>query len=165
MNKVKELRIDNTLWATPAPTRRVYHFSLLICYPSSFNLPLNTIIEFCSLVINISCVIEKDNEYFPEIYLDECLYVKDNPCPTTTLFSKKYKYNICTRNAMPTVLLLQMMGGWDRWGWLIYIRVWVGGHGVVSSYICFLFFYLVLLYFVVSRLLSLFIQLTFKYDN
>ena len=32
-------------------------------------------IEFRSLVINISCIIEKDNEYYPEIYLDE--YVKD----------------------------------------------------------------------------------------
>ena len=63
-------------------------------FNSDIDLPLNTIIEFCSLVINISCVIEKDNEYYPEIYLDECLYVKDNPCPTTTLFSKKYKYNI-----------------------------------------------------------------------
>ena len=42
------------------------------------DLPLNTIIEFCSLVINISGIIEKDNEYYPEIYLDECLYVKDN---------------------------------------------------------------------------------------
>ena len=63
-------------------------------FNSDIDLPLNTIIEFRSLVINISCVIEKDNEYYPEIYLDECLYVKDNPCPTTTLFSKKYKYNI-----------------------------------------------------------------------
>ena len=53
------------------------------------DLPLNTIIEFRSLLINVSCVIEKNNEYYPEIYLDECLYVKDNPCPTTTLFSKK----------------------------------------------------------------------------
>ena len=35
------------------------------------DLLLNTIIEFCSLVINISCVIEKDNEYYPDIYLDE----------------------------------------------------------------------------------------------
>ena len=25
-----------------------------------------------------SCIIKKDNEYYPEIYLDECLYVKDN---------------------------------------------------------------------------------------
>ena len=55
------------------------------------DLPLNTLIEFCSLVINISCIIEKDNEYYPEIYLDESLYIKDHPCPTTTLFSKKYK--------------------------------------------------------------------------
>ena len=60
---------------------------------SDIDLPLNTIIEFRSLVINISCVIEKDNEYYLEIYLDECLYVKNNPCPTKTLFSKKYKYN------------------------------------------------------------------------
>ena len=63
-------------------------------FNSDIDLPANTIIEFRSLVINISCVIEKNNEYYPEIYLDECLYVKDNPCPTTTLFSKKYKYNI-----------------------------------------------------------------------
>ena len=63
-------------------------------FNSDIDLPLNTIIEFRSLVINISCVIEKDNEYYLEIYLDECLYIKDNPCPTTTLFSKKYKYNI-----------------------------------------------------------------------
>ena len=63
-------------------------------FNSDIDLPLNTITGFRSLVINISCVIEKDNEYYPEIYLDECLYVKDNPCPTTTLFSKKYKYDI-----------------------------------------------------------------------
>ena len=63
-------------------------------FDSDIDLPLNTIIEFRSLVINISCVIEKDNEYYPEIYLDECLYVKDNPWPTATLFSKKYKYDI-----------------------------------------------------------------------
>ena len=63
-------------------------------FNSDKDLPLNMIIEFRSLVTNISCVIEKNNEYYPEIYLDECLYVKDNLCPTTTLFSKKYKYNI-----------------------------------------------------------------------
>ena len=36
----------------------------------------------------------------------------------------------CTRNSVPIVLLLKMMAGWDRWGrggWLIDIRVWVGG--------------------------------------
>ena len=63
-------------------------------FNSDIDLPLNTITEFRSLVIDISCVVEKDNEYYPEIYLDECIYVKDNPCPTTTLFSKIYKYNI-----------------------------------------------------------------------
>ena len=47
-------------------------------FNSDMDLPLNKIIEFRLLVINISCIIEKDNEYYPEIYLDECLYVKDN---------------------------------------------------------------------------------------
>ena len=66
------------------------------------DLPLNKTIEFSSLVINVSCIIEKDNEYYPEIYLSECLYVKDNTwyaksllsgCikfPTEGLFSRKY---------------------------------------------------------------------------
>ena len=45
-------------------------------FNSHIDLPLNTIIEFRSLLINISCVIEKDNEYYPEIYLDKCSYVK-----------------------------------------------------------------------------------------
>ena len=58
-------------------------------FNSDIDLPLNTIIEFRSPVINISCVIEKDNEYYLEIYLDEPSYIKINPCPTTTLFSKK----------------------------------------------------------------------------
>ena len=37
-------------------------------FNSNKDLPLNIIIEFRSLLINISCVIEKDNEYYPEIY-------------------------------------------------------------------------------------------------
>ena len=45
-------------------------------FNSDIDLPVNTIIEFHSLLINVSCVIEKDNEYYPEIYLDECSYVK-----------------------------------------------------------------------------------------
>ena len=36
-------------------------------FNSDIDLPLNTITEFRSLLINISCVIEKDNEYYPEI--------------------------------------------------------------------------------------------------
>ena len=46
-------------------------------FNSDTNLPLDTLIEFCSIVINVSCVIEKDDEYYPESYLAECLYVKD----------------------------------------------------------------------------------------
>ena len=37
-------------------------------FNSNIDLPLNTIIEFRSLLLNISCIIEKDNEYYPEIY-------------------------------------------------------------------------------------------------
>ena len=33
--------------------------------------------EFCSLVINVSCVFEKDNKYYPDIYLDEYLSIKN----------------------------------------------------------------------------------------
>ena len=43
-------------------------------FNSDIDLPLYTLTEFRSLVINVSCVIEKDNEYYPEIYLDECFY-------------------------------------------------------------------------------------------
>ena len=62
-------------------------------FNSDMDLPLNTKIEFHSLVINISCIIEKDNKYYPEIYLEECLYVKDNtwyikPTLSVDLFSR-----------------------------------------------------------------------------
>ena len=45
-------------------------------FNSDIDLPVNTIIEVPSLLVNVSCVIEKDNEYYPEIYLDECSYKK-----------------------------------------------------------------------------------------
>ena len=44
-------------------------------FNSDIDLPVNTIIEFRSLLINVSWVIEKDNEYYPEVYLDECSYL------------------------------------------------------------------------------------------
>ena len=44
-------------------------------FNSDIELPVNTIIEFRSLLINVSSVIEKDNEYYPEIYSDECSYL------------------------------------------------------------------------------------------
>ena len=47
-------------------------------FNSDIDLPVNTVIEFRSLLVNVSCVIEKDNEYYPEIYLDECSYVKNS---------------------------------------------------------------------------------------
>ena len=40
-------------------------------FNSDIDLPVNMITELHSLLINVSCVIEKDNEYYPEIYLDE----------------------------------------------------------------------------------------------
>ena len=61
-------------------------------FHSDIDLPLNTTIEFRSLVINISCIIEKDNEYYQEIYLDECLYVKDNTWYAKSLFSEYIKF-------------------------------------------------------------------------
>ena len=41
-------------------------------FNSDINLPLDTLIEFRSLVINVCSVIEKDNKHCPEIYLDVC---------------------------------------------------------------------------------------------
>ena len=46
-------------------------------FNSDIDLLTDTLIEFRSLVINVSCVIEKDGKYYPETYLDECMYVKD----------------------------------------------------------------------------------------
>ena len=45
-------------------------------FDSDLYLPLDTLIELHSLIINVNCVIEKDNEYYPEIYLDVCSYNK-----------------------------------------------------------------------------------------
>ena len=61
-------------------------------FNSDMDLPLKKIIEFRSLVINISFIIEKDNEYYPEIYLDECLYVKDNTWYVKNMLSCPIKF-------------------------------------------------------------------------
>ena len=53
-------------------------------FNSDTDLPLSMIIEFRSILINASCVIKKDNEYYPKIYLEGCLYVKGNIWPTRT---------------------------------------------------------------------------------
>ena len=46
-------------------------------FSSNLDLPLNALIKFRALSLTISCVIEKDGKYYPEIYLDEGLYVKN----------------------------------------------------------------------------------------
>ena len=39
-------------------------------FSSNIDVPLDTLIEFHMLTVFINCVIEKDNKYYPEIYLD-----------------------------------------------------------------------------------------------
>ena len=66
-------------------------------FNSDTSLPLDTLIGFRSLVIKVSCVIEKYNEYYPETYLDECLYVKDKVRQPSSLKLSSLKniiYNI-----------------------------------------------------------------------
>ena len=43
-------------------------------FSSDVDLPLDTLIEFHAITINIACIIEKGNEYYPEIHIDDCLY-------------------------------------------------------------------------------------------
>ena len=47
-----------------------------IRFSSKIGLPLGTLIQFKILTIIIRCIVKKDNKYYPEIYLDECLYAK-----------------------------------------------------------------------------------------
>ena len=47
-----------------------------IRFSSDIDLPLDTLIQFKILTIIIKCIIKKDDKYYPEIYLDECLYHK-----------------------------------------------------------------------------------------
>ena len=65
---------------------------------------------------------------------------------------------ICTRNSVSIVLLLWTIRGWNRLGrLLIHIRVWVGEQGVGCYLIvCFYYFLLELLPFVLSCSVSLF---------
>ena len=46
-------------------------------FSSNLDLLLDTLIEFRALTLTISCVIEKGGKYYPEMYLDEGLYVKN----------------------------------------------------------------------------------------
>ena len=79
-----ENKIEDKIYpiANNYPSIKIKDYDKFI-FNSDTNLPLDTLIEFRSIVTNLSCVIETDNEYYPEIYLDECLYVKDKAWPTT----------------------------------------------------------------------------------
>ena len=48
-------------------------------FSSDIDLPLGTLIQFKILTIIIRCIIKKDGKYYPEIYLDECMYNKTWP--------------------------------------------------------------------------------------
>ena len=50
-----------------------------IRFSSDIDLPLGTLIQFKILTIIIRCIIKKDDKYYPEIYLDKCLYDKVYP--------------------------------------------------------------------------------------
>ena len=54
-----------------------------IRFSSDIDLPLGTLIQFNILTIIIRCIIKKDDKYYPEIYLDECLY--DKAWPSSSL--------------------------------------------------------------------------------
>ena len=47
-----------------------------IRFSSDIDLPLGKLIEFKVLTIIIKCIIKKSGKCYPEICLDECLYVK-----------------------------------------------------------------------------------------
>ena len=38
------------------------------------DIPLNKKLYFLTITVIIRCVFEKDGKYYPEVYLDECLY-------------------------------------------------------------------------------------------
>ena len=48
-----------------------------IKFYSDDNLPLNKILKFSVLTIIIRHVFEKDGKYYSQIFLDYCLYEKD----------------------------------------------------------------------------------------
>ena len=76
-----EIKMGDMIYLIPNSNIKDYN---KFRFNSDTDLPLNTITEFRSILINVSCVNKKDNECYPEIYLEECLYVKGNIWPTTT---------------------------------------------------------------------------------
>ena len=50
-----------------------------IRFSSDIDLPLGTLIQFKILTIIIRFIVKKDGKYYPEIYLQECMYNKTWP--------------------------------------------------------------------------------------
>ena len=45
-----------------------------IKFNSDDDLPLNKILKLCILIIVVRSVFEEDSKYYPQVFLDECLY-------------------------------------------------------------------------------------------
>ena len=45
-----------------------------IKFNSDDELPVNKTIEISTITIVVRAVLQKNNEYYPQVFLDECLY-------------------------------------------------------------------------------------------
>ena len=45
-----------------------------IKFSSDDNVPLNKVLYVSTITVIIRCVFEKDSKYYPQVYVDECLY-------------------------------------------------------------------------------------------
>ena len=45
-----------------------------IKFNSNYNLPLNIILKLHSLTIAVRSAFQEDGKYYPQVFLDECLY-------------------------------------------------------------------------------------------
>ena len=45
-----------------------------IKFDSDDNLPLNELLKLHNLTVVVRSVLQEDNMYYPQIFLDECLY-------------------------------------------------------------------------------------------
>ena len=45
-----------------------------IQFDSNYDLPLNRLMKFHALMIVIRQVFEKNNVFYPQVFLDDCLY-------------------------------------------------------------------------------------------
>ena len=48
--------------------------STKIKFNTDDNSPLNKMMYFPTVTVIIRCVFEKDGKYYPQVYLDDCLY-------------------------------------------------------------------------------------------